>query len=64
MVVARMIGGSLVDDDGMESLRAQAALVELGHSVCRPTSPRCDECPLIELCSSRRRRRPVTAAAD
>jgi endonuclease III len=65
MVVARMIGGSLFDNDGMESRHAQAALVELGQAVCRPTKPRCEECPLIELCDSRqRRRRRATATGD
>lgn len=65
LVVARMIGGSLFDSDGIESRHAQAALVELGQAVCRPTKPRCDECPLIELCSSRpRRRRSATELAD
>jgi len=63
MVIARMIGGSLFDSDGMDSRHAQAALVELGQGVCRPTNPRCDECPLVDLCDSRqRRRRRVTAA--
>jgi DNA (cytosine-5)-methyltransferase 1 len=27
------------------------ALLELGETVCRPSSPRCGECPLAELCA-------------
>lgn len=62
MVIARMIGGSLFDDDTLESRYAQAALVELGQGVCRPSNPRCDECPLVDLCNSRPRgRRSATA---
>jgi DNA (cytosine-5)-methyltransferase 1 len=62
MIIARMIGGSLLDGDAMESRYAQAALVELGQGVCRPAAPRCDECPLVDLCSCPpRKRRRVTA---
>jgi endonuclease-3 related protein len=28
-----------------------ATLVRLGHSLCRKGNPRCQECPLIDLCS-------------
>src|SRR5439155_22246648 len=31
------------------------ALMELGATVCTPTSPRCGECPLAPSCEARRR---------
>ncbi len=31
------------------------ALMELGATVCRPRSPRCDRCPLAEVCEARQR---------
>jgi A/G-specific adenine glycosylase len=34
------------------------ALMELGATVCRPRSPRCDACPLEDLCLSRRAGNP------
>ena len=65
MVIARMIGGSLLDEDVLESRYAQAALVELGQGVCRASNPRCDECPLVNLCNWRpRRRRSAIATAS
>ena len=42
------------------------ALMELGALICVPRSPRCDECPALELCDARREgmetRLPVMAA--
>lgn len=38
--------------------RTTEALIELGATVCRPTSPRCDLCPLASVCSGRTYGRP------
>jgi DNA (cytosine-5)-methyltransferase 1 len=54
MVVARMVGGSVFDEDGTDTRFAQAALIELAHSVCRPQRPQCDVCPLSDQCAWRR----------
>jgi len=31
------------------------ALMEVGAEVCTPRNPRCDDCPLVQMCRSRRR---------
>jgi A/G-specific adenine glycosylase len=35
------------------------ALMDIGATVCRPTSPRCDECPMRPWCTFARRGTPV-----
>lgn len=55
MVVARMVGGSVYDPDSTDTRLAQAALVELSHSICRPARPRCEVCPLTASCVYRAR---------
>ena len=35
------------------------AMMELGATVCRPKSPRCEQCPLESLCSARAEGRPT-----
>jgi endonuclease-3 len=32
-------------------LRLHLALIKLGREICRPRKPRCNECPLREICS-------------
>lgn len=62
MVVARMVGGSVFDEDTTDARFAQAALIELAHSYCRPQRPFCDACPLSEQCAWRRTKRPSSRA--
>jgi DNA (cytosine-5)-methyltransferase 1 len=44
--VARMIGG------GADARAAHLALIEVAASVCRPSDPLCDICPLQDICVS------------
>ncbi|MGY1722738.1 DNA (cytosine-5-)-methyltransferase [Blastococcus sp. SYSU DS0533] len=48
LAVARMIGG------GADARAAHVALIEVAASVCRPTDPLCDVCPLQDVCASSR----------
>lgn len=34
---------------------AHLALIEFGRRICRARNPRCGECPLAELCPSKRK---------
>jgi DNA (cytosine-5)-methyltransferase 1 len=45
LAIARMIGF------GDASREAHLALLEIGRSICRPTVPSCDECPLLPRCN-------------
>lgn len=49
LAVARLIGGSRhqIRD---ESRMAMAGVLELSASLCRPSHPACDECPLSGIC--------------
>jgi adenine-specific DNA glycosylase len=35
-----------------EAASAYAALLEIGEQFCRPSTPRCDKCPMRRSCSS------------
>lgn len=48
LAVARLVGG------GATARHAHLGLVELAASVCRPTDPLCDVCPLQKVCVSSR----------
>jgi DNA (cytosine-5)-methyltransferase 1 len=48
LAVARMIGG------GSTARSAHLALIELASSVCRPSEPLCEACPLQRVCVSSR----------
>lgn len=48
LAVTRLIGA-----DDSEARMAMAAVVELAASLCRPTNPSCDDCPLREMCRFR-----------
>jgi DNA (cytosine-5)-methyltransferase 1 len=48
LAVARLIGG------GVNARAAHVALVEIAANVCRPAEPRCDVCPLQDVCASSR----------
>jgi len=36
-------------------MKAHLALIEFGREICRARNPRCSECPLADICSSRRK---------
>jgi DNA (cytosine-5)-methyltransferase 1 len=48
LAVARLVGG------GATAREAHLGLVEVAASVCRPTDPLCDVCPLQDVCVSSR----------
>ncbi|MGY1771941.1 DNA (cytosine-5-)-methyltransferase [Blastococcus sp. SYSU D00813] len=48
LAVARLIGG------GEDARLAHLGLIELAATVCRPTEPLCDVCPLQDVCVSSR----------
>jgi A/G-specific adenine glycosylase len=47
------LAASLVPDDDAEAARWAAASMELGALVCTARSPRCDACPVADLCAWR-----------
>lgn len=40
-------------ENGLSPGRVNQALMDLGAMVCTPANPRCDECPVNELCNAR-----------
>ncbi len=42
--------------DPEDYLKAHLLLIKLGRTYCRPKNPKCDECPLRDLCSYARTR--------
>lgn len=60
--IARMIGGSVLDDAADDSRQAYGALVELAAAVCHPKRPECSVCPLGAGCAFRELRfeRPLS----
>ncbi len=57
IALARMIGG------GSEARAAQLAIIEIANSICRPTEPLCDRCPLASACVEAKSRRREAIAA-
>lgn len=57
IALARMIGA------GSEARAAQLAIIEIANSICRPTEPLCDQCPLASACVEAKSRRTETIAA-
>lgn len=50
VTIARLIGGSVLDDSLETAQWAHLALLELASSVCTPKRPRCQDCPLSGWC--------------
>src|SRR4051794_32456145 len=50
----RELAGALLPDDGPTAAAWAVATMELGATVCVAASPRCDDCPLLDLCGWRR----------
>jgi adenine-specific DNA glycosylase len=46
------VAKDLVDEDDPGSFNQ--ALMELGATICKPTSPKCDSCPIQEICVSKK----------
>ncbi|HEU0207186.1 MAG TPA: A/G-specific adenine glycosylase [Pseudolysinimonas sp.] len=44
---------TVLPQDPERARLANAGVMELGQTVCTPRAPRCEECPLVELCAWR-----------
>lgn len=58
-VAERALAAAHVPDDEPTAARWAAASMELGALVCTARSPRCAECPLVDLCAWHRAGRPA-----
>ncbi|MBC7292285.1 MAG: A/G-specific adenine glycosylase, partial [Actinotalea sp.] len=54
---------TIVPDDDATASRWNAAVMELGALVCTARTPRCDACPVADLCAWRRAGHPADALA-
>ena len=57
------LAASLVPADAPTSASWNVAVMELGALVCRARGPRCDECPLVDVCAWRAAGSPVADEA-
>lgn len=57
VALARLVGA------GHAARSAQLAIIEIGSALCRPTEPKCGNCPLFTRCRWARRREGMTEDA-
>jgi A/G-specific adenine glycosylase len=55
----RRLGESLLPDEPADAARWAVAVMELGALVCTARAPRCDDCPVRDVCAWQRAGRPA-----
>lgn len=63
LAVARMVGGSVFEDPE-DARHAHLGLIELASTVCTPSAPRCEACPLRGWCSYARSERTANRSGE